>query len=149
MLSSAFLLHWSIINVNIIHERIDALPFSLHSLRNSITVEIRPLLSQPFTNSHFHFHINMQSVISQIIGVEAQTAFQLVLFEDWQCASVSNHLLLWIPQTYFILLEALHGVKNWSQNVSFYTFPSGMRKWKRLFLNSCKCISVLGDYVEK
>jgi len=36
--------------------------FCLHNIRNSITVEIRPLLSQPFTNNHFRFHINMYAV---------------------------------------------------------------------------------------
>jgi hypothetical protein len=73
---------------NRIPELIDIFVPSWNEVKNSVAVEMRLLHSQPLTNSHFH--INMESVISQVL-VRSRNCLQLVLFEDWSGACMSHH----------------------------------------------------------
>jgi hypothetical protein len=58
---------------NIIPEHIDALAPSWHEFKNFVAVEIGLLHSQPFTNSHFHFFVTVETGDLPSVASEAQT----------------------------------------------------------------------------
>jgi len=53
--------------------------------------KVRPLYSQPFTNSHFHFPIILQSVTCRVASA-VRTALQFSLFEQWNAVHASSHV---------------------------------------------------------
>jgi hypothetical protein len=52
---------------SIIPEHTDAFVLSLHEFQNSVAVQIGLLLSQLFTNNHFHLFFIMEPATSQML----------------------------------------------------------------------------------
>jgi hypothetical protein len=66
-LSVAQPFHWIITNLTTLHKHAHAFVPFLHEFKNSVTVKIGLLHSQPFMNNDFHFTIIVELVTSQIL----------------------------------------------------------------------------------
>ena len=64
MINVSHLFHRNSITFHCNLQPADALVPSWHELKNSVTVEIGLLYSQPFMNNHFFFHPTIKSVTS-------------------------------------------------------------------------------------
>jgi len=50
--------------------------------KNSVMTEIRPLYLQPFTNSHFHFPIILESATCQVLLQWSELHYSFLWFEQ-------------------------------------------------------------------
>jgi hypothetical protein len=80
---------------NTILERIDALSLSWHEIKHSVAVEIVLLYLQPFTNSHFHFFVIVESATSQVLLQrlrQLEVRWGRVKTVEWMVSEVSSSI---------------------------------------------------------